>query len=366
MTSENELQEIYNHERYDKEIIDFIEVFGAYVVSHLFNNIYNKACIAKEKSRENSSIFTIYEIQLYLYADQLKNPAGINNEIKNLHAYFNSKTQRMDPFIVFCRRFAAVFIQNVPKDQSTVMNIVINSMQSIIIHFIGEVAVAHISLILKQRTDADSPRQLQNKFLEVSLLHKYAENKKMRLIKTTTKSGINNEVISDMSSLIEKHRATIAKLTQENEKLKKVLITQNQLVQKIRADRKPENIHPPARTSSYVSSTPFTSSTPSTPFTSSTSSTPFTPFTSSTPYVPSTPHTPYVPSTPYVPYVPATSRFEPPLSPAEPESFSQNLQNLHIRIAQKAEPEVEIPQYIEEETPKLEENVFNMDDLYNN
>lgn len=230
--SETELTEIYNHERYDKETIDFIEVFGAYVVSQLFNTIYNRACIAQEKSKKNSSIFDVYEMQMYLYIDHLKTNPGISKEIKQLHVYFNGKTQRKDTFSIFCQRFATVFVPQF--DASNVMNIIVNSVRSVIICFIGEVSLGYLSLIIKQRADKDSPRQLQNKFIEIALLHKYTEHKKMRMLKTTSKTGINNEVINDMSSLLDKQRATISKLTQDNERLKKLLITQNSLVQKMR------------------------------------------------------------------------------------------------------------------------------------
>ncbi len=234
--SDNELKEIFNSEKYDKEIIDFIEIFGACVVSQLFNPIYNQSLVIHTKDEQQgkkTSLFSIYETQLLLYVDFLKTPAGVNKELKKLHDYYNQKTRKVDSFDAYCHKFALTFApKQANLNAATNMSVATNAVRSILTSFISEVILGMISLIISKRKDPNSPRQLQDKFKEISLLHKFVEHKKWLKKGTATKSGINNEVINRMAAMLEKMRAELKQLETENNKLKKLLVKQDSIMKK--------------------------------------------------------------------------------------------------------------------------------------
>lgn len=224
-----------------KEDREIIEIFGAFVVSQMFNQIYDLSCI--DKSGKKSSKIESYEQQLILYVENIKSKAGIANMIRKLHQYYNSILKRMDTESAFCRRFALAFVpEYILTDQLALARVVINSIRSIVIRFFGDVRLEFIDHIVNRRSEPGSPRPLQQRFFDLAILHKQLEYKKIVRLGTSTRSGINNEVMSEMSTQIAQMRSEINKLSMENIKLKKVLMMQDKVVKQLKAEK---TVHDP-------------------------------------------------------------------------------------------------------------------------
>ncbi len=217
-----------------KDAREVIEIFGAFVVSQMFNQVYDLSCVDYSKDKKNHH--DSYERQLLLYVENIKSKAGVTIMIRKLHEYYNSVLKRMDTESAFCRRFALAFVpEYVLTDQHALARVVINSLRSVVIRFVGDVRLEFIDHILMRRSEPGSPRPLQKRFFDLAIMHKQLEHKKIVRLGTSTRSGINNEVVSEMSAQIAQMRSEINTLKDENSRLKNVLILQDKLVKQLQA-----------------------------------------------------------------------------------------------------------------------------------